>query len=241
MTDGNMARSFRFGSILSNRIVRRAALVLLALLLLPYLLTVLYLVVTPPSTLMLWRWVTGQRVERTVVPLEAIALTLPRAVIGAEDARYCSHWGVDFRELREAIADADDLSEARGGSTVAQQAAKNLFLWHGRSYVRKALELPLALWLDLVLGKRRLMEIYLNVVEWGPNGEFGAEAAARRAFGKPARSLTVRESALLAASLPNPVTRDARRPGAGLNRLAGTYVARAQQAQDGCVVGAARR
>jgi monofunctional biosynthetic peptidoglycan transglycosylase len=236
-----MARSFRFGSILSNRIVRRAALAVLALLLLPYVLTVLYVAVPPVSTLMLWRWVTGQRVERSWVPLEAIALTLPRAVIGAEDARYCSHWGVDFKEIQDAIADADDLSEARGGSTIPQQLAKNLFLWHGRSYVRKVLELPLALWLDLVLSKRRLMEIYLNVVEWGPTGEFGAEAASRRAFGKPARSLTAREAALLAASLPNPVTRDARRPGTGLNRLAGTYVTRAQQAQDGCVVRAARR
>lgn len=211
------------------------------MLLLPYVLTVVYTVVTPVSTLMVWRWATGKRVERTVVPLDQIALTLPRAVIGAEDARYCSHWGVDFKEIQEALEDADDLSEARGGSTISQQLAKNLFLWHGRSFVRKALELPLALWLDLVLSKRRLMEIYLNVVEWGPNGEFGVEAASRRAFNKPAKSLTPREAALLAATLPNPVTRDARRPGAGLNRLASTYVARAQQAQDGCVVGAVRR
>jgi monofunctional biosynthetic peptidoglycan transglycosylase len=236
-----MPQSTSYSSIIAFRFVRRLALALLVLLLLPYLLTVLYVVVNPVSTLMLWRWATGQRVERTVVPLDAIALTLPRAVIGAEDARYCVHWGVDFRELQEAIQDADDLSDARGGSTISQQLAKNLFLWHGRSYVRKALELPLALWLDLVLSKRRLMEIYLNVVEWGPNGEFGAEVAARRAFNKPARSLTARESALLAATLPNPVTRDARRPGTGLNRLASTYVARAQQAQDGCVVSAARR
>ena len=236
-----MPRSSPFFSIFANGFVRRAAYGVLALLLLPYGLTVLYVAVPPVSTLMLWRWATGQRVERTWVPLEAIALTLPRAVIGAEDARYCGHWGVDFKEIQEAIQDADDLSEARGGSTISQQLAKNLFLWHGRSYVRKALELPLALWLDLVLSKRRLMEIYLNVVEWGPNGEFGAEAASRRAFGKPAKSLTAREAALLAASLPNPVTRDARRPGTGLNRLAGTYVARARQAEDGCVMGAARR
>ena len=95
----------------------------------------------------------------------------------AEDARFCTHRGVDFGELRNAIEDADDLSEMRGGSTIAQQTAKNLFLWPGRSVVRKALEFPLALWLDLVLGKRRMMEIYLNIAEWGPNGEFGAEAA----------------------------------------------------------------
>ena len=133
----------------------------------------------------------------------------------AEDARFCTHRGVDFGELRDAIEDADDLSEMRGGSTIAQQTAKNLFLWPGRSVVRKALEFPLALWLDLVLGKRRLMEIYLNIAEWGPNGEFGAEAGARHAFGKSARDLTAREAALLAAILPNPVRRSAAKPGAG--------------------------
>ena len=153
---------------------------------------------------MLWRWATGERVERSWAPLAAIAPALPRAVMAAEDARFCIHHGIDFGELRAAIEDADDLSEMRGGSTIAQQTAKNLFLWPGRSVVRKALEFPLALWLDLVLGKRRVMEIYLNIAEWGPNGEFGAEAAARHAFGKSARDLTAREAALLAAILPNP-------------------------------------
>jgi monofunctional biosynthetic peptidoglycan transglycosylase len=133
----------------------------------------------------------------------------------AEDARFCTHRGVDFSELRNAIEDADDLSEMRGGSTIAQQTAKNLFLWPGRSVVRKALEFPLALWLDLVLGKRRLMEIYLNIAEWGPNGEFGAEAAARRAFNKPARDLSAREAALLAAILPNPAPPQRRQAGPG--------------------------
>jgi monofunctional biosynthetic peptidoglycan transglycosylase len=116
----------------------------------------------------------------------------------------------------------------RGGSTIAQQTAKNLFLWPGRSVVRKVLELPLALWLDLVLGKRRLMEIYLNIAEWGPSGEFGVEAGARRAFGKGARDLTAREAALLAAVLPNPARRNAARPGPGVRRLAGIYEARAR-------------
>ena len=159
-------------------------------LLLPYLLTPLYRFVDPVSTLMLWRRATFARVERTWVPLAAISPALPRTVMVAEDARFCTHRGVDFGELRNAIEDADDLSEMRGGSTIAQQTAKNLFLWPGRSVVRKALEFPLALWLDLVLGKRRLMEIYLNIAEWGPNGEFGAEAAARHAFDKSARDLS---------------------------------------------------
>src|SRR5688572_23229363 len=145
----------------------RAALIAVALLVLtPYLLTPLYHAVNPVSTLMLWRWATGARVERTSVPLSAIAPALPRTVMASEDARFCVHRGIDFGELRAAIEDADDLSEMRGGSTIAQQTAKNLFLWQGRSVVRKALEFPLALWLDLVLGKRRLMEIYLNIAEW---------------------------------------------------------------------------
>ena len=108
--------------------------------------------------------------------MATISPALPRTVLVAEDARFCTHRGVDFGELRDAIEDADDLSEMRGGSTIAQQTAKNLFLWPGRSVVRKALEFPLALWFDLVLGKRRVMEIYLNIAEWGPNGQFGAEA-----------------------------------------------------------------
>jgi monofunctional biosynthetic peptidoglycan transglycosylase len=78
----------------------------------------------------------------------------------------------------------------RGGSTITQQVAKNLFLWQGRSYIRKALEFPLAFWIDLILSKRRVLEIYLNIAEWGPNGEFGAEAGARRAFGKSAQDLS---------------------------------------------------
>jgi monofunctional biosynthetic peptidoglycan transglycosylase len=147
--------------------------------------------------------------------------------MASEDARFCVHHGIDFGELRAAIEDADDLSEMRGGSTITQQTAKNLFLWQGRSVVRKALEFPLALWLDLVLGKRRVMEIYLNIAEWGPNGEFGAEAGARHAFGKSARDLNSREAALLAAILPNPHRRSAARPGPGVRRLAGIYEARA--------------
>ena len=217
------------------RIVRAVAVAVLLILLVPYLLTPLYHLVNPVSTLMLWRQVTGKRVERTFVPLAAIAPALPRTVIASEDARFCVHRGVDFKELREAIVDADELSEMRGGSTIAQQTAKNLFLWPGRSVVRKALEFPLALWIDLVLGKRRVMEIYLNIAEWGPNGAFGAEAAARHAFNKSARDLSAREAALLAAILPNPHRRSAARPGPGVRRLAGIYEARARRADADCV------
>jgi monofunctional biosynthetic peptidoglycan transglycosylase len=215
------------------------AAVLIGLLLIPYVLTPLYLIVRPVSTLMLWRWATGVRVDRVWVPIEQIGRAVPRAVIAAEDARFCQHYGVDFREIREAIEESDDLFEARGGSTIAQQTAKNLFLWPGRSFVRKALELPLALWLDLVLGKRRLLEIYLNIAEWGPDGQFGAEAGARHAFGRSARDLSTREAALMAAVLPAPRRRDARRPGPQLRRLAAIYERRAvgSAALDRCVRG----
>lgn len=209
-----------------RRLVRGVLAVIIVLVLLPYAIAPLYLFATPVSTPMLWRWMTGSPVVRTVVPITAVAPVLPHAVIAAEDGRFCEHWGVDFAEIREALDDADDIADARGGSTITQQTAKNLFLWPGRSYVRKALELPLALWIDLVLPKRRIMEIYLNIAEWGPDGEFGIEAGARHAFNKSARSLTTGEASLLAASLPNPLQRNTSRPGPGLRRLARLYQSR---------------
>src|SRR5258708_31689080 len=123
-------------------------IVLLVILLLPYLLVPIYRVVNPVSTLMLWRWATGMRVDRTWVPIDRMAPALPMTVIASEDGRFCSHRGIDWRELRERLEDVDDISAARAGSTITQQTAKNLFLWSGRSFVRKALELPLALRID---------------------------------------------------------------------------------------------
>jgi len=208
-----------------SRALRASVSFVAAILAAPYLLVVLYSVVNPVSTLMAWRWVTGQRVERTYVPLARMAPALPLTVIAAEDARYCSHIGVDFQELREIVQEAEDFDSLRGGSTITQQTVKNLFLWHGRSYARKVLEFPLALWADFVLPKRRVLEIYLNIVEWGPSGQFGVEAAARQAFGKPARQITAGEAAVLAAVLPDPVHRNAGR--SNVRRLAGIYAARA--------------
>jgi monofunctional glycosyltransferase len=219
------------------RLARLFAVALAVVLLLPYLVVPFYRVVDPVSTLMLWRWATGQRVIRTVVPLERIAPVLPATVIASEDGRFCSHRGVDFREIRDAIEDAEDLSEVRGTSTITQQTAKNLFLWGGRSYLRKALELPLAFWIDLVLPKQRVLEIYLNIAEWGPNGQFGAEAASRFAFGKSAQDLTARDAATLAAILPNPRRRSARVPGPAVRRLAALYEARGRDADVTCLEG----
>jgi monofunctional glycosyltransferase len=204
-------------------------------LLLPYLIAPLYRAVDPVSVPMLWRWITGARVARTIVPIARMAPILPATVIAAEDAQFCAHHGIDLGQIREALRGGDDLSEVRGASTISQQTARNLFLWDGRSIVRKGLELPLALWLDLVLGKRRLLEIYLNIAEWGPNGEFGAEAGARFAFAKSATDVMPREAALMAAVLPNPHRRSARVPAPAVRRLAGIFEARARRVAVGCV------
>jgi monofunctional glycosyltransferase len=210
------------------RLLRWAILLALAIAVLPYLLTPFYAGGHPVSTLMTWRWITGQPVSRTWIDIAEIAPALPRSVVGAEDAKFCSHHGIDWDSVRDVIDDMQDGEAARGGSTITQQVAKNLFLWPGRSIVRKALEFPLALWIDAVLSKQRILELYLNVAEWGPGGQFGAEAGADYAFGRSAADLSPQEAALMAAILPNPRTRSARKPGPGLRRLASTYTARAR-------------
>lgn len=204
---------------------------MLAGLLLPYLLVPFYRAGHPASALMAWRYIRGAQVSRQWVDLAAMAPALPRSVVASEDANFCRHRGIDWGALREVIDDAEDGEISRGGSTITQQVAKNLFLWPGRSVVRKALELPLALWVDFVLPKPRILEIYLNIAELGPSGQFGAQAGSLYAFGHGAAMLTPREAALLAATLPNPHRRSARNPGPGVRRLAGIYVARAQAAE----------
>ncbi|MBX9758941.1 MAG: monofunctional biosynthetic peptidoglycan transglycosylase [Beijerinckiaceae bacterium] len=163
----------------------------------------------PVSTSMLARWALLRPVERQWVPLERISPNLQAAVVMGEDGQFCRHNGVDWDALRTVIDDEDGPS--RGASTITMQTAKNLFLWNSRSYVRKGIEIPLALALDAVWPKRRVLEVYLNIAEWG-EGLFGAEAAARRYFGRSAAELTPRQAALLAAALPNPRMRDPRKP-----------------------------
>jgi monofunctional biosynthetic peptidoglycan transglycosylase len=211
-----------------RRLFRVVAILIVVVLGLPYAVAPFYRVINPVSMPMLWRWATGAPVERSFVPISQISPALPIAVIGAEDGSFCANRGIDLGAIREAIEQSDDdVAASRGASTITQQVAKNLFLWNGRSFVRKALELPLALWLNLVLPKRRVLEIYLNVAEWGPNGAFGAEAGARFAFGHSARTLNPREAAEMAAILPNPIERSAHTPGALVRRLAGIYARRA--------------
>jgi monofunctional biosynthetic peptidoglycan transglycosylase len=210
------------------RVLKFLVLIVLVALLVPYVLTPFYRAGHPVSTLMIWRRLTGAPVSRQWIDLRAMSPSLPRAVIGAEDAHFCKHHGIDFGALREAINDAQEGEGMRGASTITQQVAKNLFLWQSASFVRKALEFPLALWIDAVLPKQRILEIYLNIAELGPSGQFGAEAGSSFAFGHSAATLSPREAALLASILPNPHIRNARTPGPGLRRLAGTYTARAQ-------------
>jgi monofunctional biosynthetic peptidoglycan transglycosylase len=205
--------------------VRLAAFAAFGLAVFVLALIVLYRWVNPPaSTLMLGQWLTGTRITKQWVPIDRISPYLHRAVITAEDGRFCQHRGVDWEEIEIAIERARD-GIPRGGSTISMQVVKNLFLWPSKSYVRKAIEIPLTYAIELAWPKRRILEIYLNIAEWGP-GVFGAEAASRHHFGKPAALLTPGQAALLAVALPNPLKRKAGAAGPGMQRLAATINAR---------------
>ncbi len=202
------------------RILRPIAFALAVLVAIPVLLTPVYLFVDPVSVPMLERYLTGRPVDRTWRDIGDISDRLKAAVILSEDGQFCRHWGVDFGALREEAQNFIDGKEARGASTITMQVARNLFLWNGQSLVRKALEVPLALYIDLVLPKRRIMEIYLNIAEWGPEGQFGIDAGARRAFGIVPDNLDWRTATLLVTALPNPMLRQPGRPSDGMLRIA---------------------
>lgn len=203
--------------------------VIAVLVAIPLLLTPLYLVVQPVSVPMLARMLTGQNVTREWRDIDDISDRLKAAVILSEDGQFCRHWGVDVAALRDEVEKYLAGRDARGASTLTMQVARNLFLWNQQSALRKALEVPLAFYIDLVMPKRRIMEIYLNIAEWGPEGEFGVAAGARRAFGREPQNLDWPTASLLAATLPNPILRNPARPGAGLERVAGIVEARARQ------------
>ncbi len=175
------------------------------LLLGPALLILLFRFVPPLVTpLMLVRLAEGYGLERHWVPLPEISVHLRDAVVASEDNFFCEHWGFDTAALEGQIRAALDGERPRGASTITQQTAKNVFLWPGRDPVRKLLEAWLAPQLELFWGKRRIIEVYLNVIELGP-GIYGAEAAARHWYGKPARALSEGEAGRLAAILPAPL------------------------------------
>lgn len=203
---------------MARRIASLAMRLALGLVALTLMLTLVYRVVMPVSTPMLGRWLTGQSVTRDVVPLDRISPALVRAVFTAEDQKFCMHHGVDWKSLTDVVE--DEAGPSRGASTITMQTVKNVFLWRGRSYVRKAIEIPLSMVVDAIWGKRRTMEIYLNVAEWG-EGIFGAEAAARHWFNKSARDLKPSEAILLATTLPNPIERNPRKPTTEMRAKAG--------------------
>ncbi len=187
----------------------------------PILTVAVYRVVPPPITwLMVQRMFEGRGFHRDWVPISSISPTLTQSVIAAEDARFCEHSGFDFGAMQKAFAHNERSSRIRGGSTISQQTAKNVFLWPDRSYVRKGLEAYFTVLIETLWGKQRIMEVYLNSVEWGP-GVYGAEAAARKNFGVSASKLSRAQAARLAAILPSPLKWRAATPGPYVKRRSG--------------------
>ena len=181
----------------------------------------------PVSTLMLRDLALGRDYQRTWVDFDDISPALVQSVLMSEDGQYCFHQGVDWDALDLVIDDALEGERTRGASTIAMQTVKNVYLWGSRSYVRKALEIPLAMIVDYAWSKQRTLEIYLNVAEWGP-GIYGIEAASQHYFGVPAARLSRRRAAYLAVALPNPLRRNPAKPSRGMSRLAAVVERRAR-------------
>jgi monofunctional biosynthetic peptidoglycan transglycosylase len=219
------------GRTLGSRIRGLLVAVLLTVLLLPIPFVAGYRFLPPPVTpLMLIRAAEGEPIQQKWVPLARISPWLPRAVIASEDARFCLHHGFDFQEMGAALERYRAGGRLRGASTLSQQTAKNLLLWPGRDLSRKVLEAYVTVLLELGWPKSRILEVYLNIVEWGP-GIYGAEAAATAHFRKPAAMLSRREAALLAAVLPNPRLLSADHPSPYVEERAATIEARMLQVE----------
>lgn len=199
-------------------------------------LTAFYRFVPPPVTpLMVIRLFEGNWISKDWQAYDTISPNLARAVIAAEDSGFCDHWGFDFKAIGKALRHNEKSGRLRGGSTISNQTAKNVFLWPGDSritrYARKAIEPYFTLLIEMMWGKKRILEVYLNVVEWAP-GIYGAEAAAQHHFNKPASKLTRREAALLAAALPNPRRYNAGKPGNYVSRQANSIQRRMNDVPD---------
>lgn len=201
-------------------------------LLISVLTTAIYAWLPPPVTpLMLLRLLDGHWIHKNWEPYDDISPNLVRAVIAAEDAKFCAHRGFDWEAIEKAWQRNQKAKRIRGGSTISNQTAKNVFLWPDRSYFRKGLEFYFTGLVELMWSKKRVIEVYLNVVEFGP-GIYGAEAAAEAHFGKSASDLTRREAALLAAVLPNPIRWSASKPTSYIRGRAGTIQARMNDVPD---------
>lgn len=215
------------------------ALVFGVVVVLPVALVLLYRQVPPPFTpLMAERWLAHGKVTERWVPLTAISPNLVRAVIASEDSKFCSHTGFDWDAIDRALAKDAAGERVRGGSTISQQTAKNLFLLPDRTWTRKGIEAAFTVLLEELWPKRRILEAYLNVAEWGPQ-RFGAEAAAQAEFGKSAAVLSVSEAARLATVLPNPRRYHAGKPGPYVVRQSKVIAARMAVVRrdhlDGCI------
>lgn len=211
-----------------GRLIRWTMLILLlALVVGPVTMVAIYRVIPPPITwLMVQRLVEGRGIERRWVPLAEISPQLVRAVIASEDSGFCQHHGFDIDAIEKALHHNAVSAKIRGGSTISQQTAKNVFLWPHRDWVRKGLEAWFTVLIEQIWGKPRIMEVYLNSIEWGP-GVYGAEAAAQHNFHVPAARLSPAQAARLAAIIPKPLSWKAARPGPYIQRRSGTIVARA--------------
>lgn len=191
---------------------------ILVLALFPFVGVALFAIVPPtPTILMLRQVVRGEGLDYQWRGLNDISPNLVNAVIASEDARFCSHNGFDMDAIQKALDHNADGGRMRGGSTISQQTAKNVFLWPSRDWIRKGLEAGYTVLIETFWGKRRIMEVYLNVVEWAP-GVYGAQAASQHWFNKNARDLTPREAARLAAILPAPRRYQAADPGPYVRR-----------------------
>ena len=212
---------------------QQIALVMLCIVLAPIPCILLLGVVNPPITMVMLGRVTDRLLsgERPVWPTHdpvsraEFSPYLRRAVLASEDDRFYLHRGIDFVELEKALERRRQGGRLRGASTLTQQVVKNVFLWNGRSFIRKGFEAYLALCMDFLLSKERILDLYLNLAEWGPNA-FGAEAGARYQFGKSARNLTREEAARMAAILPAPRRWPAK--GRVASQRVGTILARMQ-------------
>jgi monofunctional biosynthetic peptidoglycan transglycosylase len=223
-----MAKARRSGGTAGKFFKRLMIALLIVGVIAPIVVVGVYRFVPPPLTfLMVQRVFEGRGFDRRWVPLERISPALTRAVIAAEDARFCEHHGFDIEAMRKAFAANQRGGKVRGGSTISQQTAKNVFLWPRRDYVRKGLEAWFTVLIEGMWGKPRIMEVYLNSIEWGP-GIYGAEAAARKNFGVSAAQLKPAQAARLAAILPKPLSWKAARPGPYVQRRSGAINANAR-------------
>ena len=223
------ARQLPVSRMLEMRPLRwmlRLAQVLVAIVLLAHLYALaLRFIGVPGTILMTQRHFEGVQVWRNPVAIEDVSPHVITAIIAAEDSGFCAHGGVDVEAVEQAWQEWQSGERRRGGSTITQQTAKNVFFWNGGGFARKAGEAWMAVFIDEFWGKRRVMETYLNVAEWG-DGIFGIEAAARLRFNKRASDLTRREAALLAAVLPSPNKWRVDPPGPYVRSRASTLQAR---------------